>query len=108
MGAPEWQTLKCQVPELVGSRMPESARSISVSRLQFRVRFPREIWIVGDENLPNVSWRFIEREEHGVIVIMTQGGSRGHRAPFASCWRERNGWLSQPALPVFIGYRRFA
>jgi hypothetical protein len=37
---------------------------------------------------------------------MTQGGSRGHRAPFASCWRERNGWLSQLALPVFIGYRR--
>src|SRR5262249_20536696 len=37
---------------------------------------------------------------------MTQAGSRGHRAPFASCWRERNCWLHQLALPVFINYRR--
>jgi hypothetical protein len=58
VGAPERQTFKRPVSELVGisyARVRQVNKRLSNCRLQFRVRFPREIWIVGDENLPNVS-----------------------------------------------------
>jgi len=54
--------LKRPIPKLVGisyARVRQVNKCLSNCRFQFRVRFLSEIWIVGYENLPNVSQRFL-------------------------------------------------